>query len=116
MNAEIITSFAKPIGALAVAGATYVADTITPEIPGVPPWLTSLGLPLAFLVAVIYALISIHKALRDSEKGRREDLKSYAEELKNIAEKGNDTRERLIRATDLQTAEFKILSEHIKSK
>jgi len=115
MTTEIL-SFAKPIGAIAVAGFTYLLETVTPEIPGVPTWLTSLGLPVAFLLAVIYALISIHKALRESEKGRREDWQNYSEKLEHIAERGNETRERLIRATDAQTNEFKALADHLKAR
>jgi hypothetical protein len=116
MTTDIITSFAKPIVAIALAGATYMADSITPDIPGIPAWATSLGLPLTFLVLVIYALVTIHKGLRESEKGRREDLKNYAEKLETIAEKGNETRERLIRATDNQTSEFSKLADHMRSR
>jgi hypothetical protein len=115
-HAEIIVGFTKPITALAVAGVTYLAETVTPDIPGVPAWVTSLGLPVAFLIAVIYALISIHKALRESEKGRREDWQSYATKLESISERGNETRERLIRATDLQTVEFAKLADHLKTR
>tara|TARA_R110000868_G_scaffold162116_4_gene393111 strand:+ start:410 stop:772 length:363 start_codon:yes stop_codon:yes gene_type:complete len=116
MPPEILTSFFKPITALAFAGVTYLADSITQEIPGVPSWLTNLGLPIAFLVAVIYALVSIHKALRQSEAGRRDDWKSYTEKLEHMAERGNDTRERLIRAADNQTHEFKSLADQLRSR
>jgi hypothetical protein len=116
MTSEIITGFVKPIVALAFAGGTFLAESITPEIPGVPAWLTSLGLPLAFLLAVIYALISIHKALRDSEKGRREDWQNHAVKLEEIAKSGNSTRERLITATIEQTNEFAKLADHLKNR
>jgi len=116
MTSEIITGFIKPIAALAFAGLTYLADSLTQEIPGVPTWLTALGLPVAFLVAVIYALISIHKALRQSEAGRREDWKNYSEKLEAMVDRGNETRERLIRATDNQTNEFKNLGDHLKNR
>jgi hypothetical protein len=115
-HAEIIAGFAKPIAALSVAGVTYLAETVTPDIPGVPTWVTSLGLPVAFLVAVIYALVAIHKALRESEKGRREDWQTYAAKLEAISERGNETRERLIRATDNQTVEFAKLADHLKTR
>lgn len=116
MTTDILTSFTKPIAAVAGAGITYLANDITPDIPGVPTWLTSLGLPIAFLVCVIYALISIHKALRESEKGRREDLKVYNERFERLTEKGNETREQLIRAIDNQTNEFKSLADHMKAR
>lgn len=116
MTIEAVSHFGKPIAAVAAAGITYLADSITPDIPGVPAWLTSLGLPLAFLVCVIYALVSIHKALRDSEKGRREDLKAHAEKLDILFEKSNETRERLIQSMDRQTNEFSRLVDHVKDR
>jgi len=123
MNTEMIT-FAKPIIAVAIAGSmtllstvfAQLADHMTPPIPGVPAWITGLGLPVAFLVCVIYALIATHKALRDSEKGRREDLKVYNERFERLTEKGNETREQLIRAIDNQTNEFKSLADHMKAR
>jgi hypothetical protein len=113
---DLIIGFAKPISALAVAGFTYIAESVTPSIPGVPSWLTSLGLPVAFLLAVIYALIATHKALRASEDGRRGDWEKFAEKLEDIGSRGNETRERLIRATDAQTHEFAKLADHLKSR
>lgn len=116
MNTEMLTSFAKPIAAILGAGVTYLAENLTQDIPGVPSWFTGLGLPVAFLVCVIYALISIHKALRDSEQGRREDLKTYSERFEKLVERSNETRERLIHSTENQTAEFRSLAEHMKSR
>jgi hypothetical protein len=116
MHPELISHFCKPIIALAIAGITYLAESVTPEIPGVPGWLTSLGLPVAFLVAVIYALISTNRALRESEKGRRDDWKNYADKIEDMMTKGNETRERLIRATDAQTNEFAKLADQLKSR
>lgn len=116
IHLESYTYFAKPILAVSAAGVTYLADTITPEIPGVPAWITSLGLPIAFLICVIYALISIHKALRESEKGRREDWKNFSEKLEHLTERGNETREQLIKATEAQTNEFAKLADHMKNR
>jgi len=114
MNPDMLSHFFKPIFALSIAGMTYLAESVTPEIPGVPSWLTSLGLPVAFLVAVIYALISTNRALRASEDGRRRDWEQYAGKLETMMDSGNESRERLIRATDQQTAEFAKLAEKLK--
>lgn len=116
MNPDLLPALAKPIGGIAVAGAAYIAESVTPNIPGVPEWVTALGLPVAFLIAVIYALVTTHKAYRDSEKGRREDLMGTNAELKAMIEKGNESRERLIRSTDQQTQELKLLGEQLKSR
>jgi len=116
MNPDLITSFCKPIAALAVAGVTYIADVVTPEIPGVPQWLTALGLPVAFLVAVVYALVSTNRALRKSEEGRRADWQAYAEKLESMMNRGNESRERLIRATDTQTNEFAKLADQLRNR
>lgn len=102
--------------ALAFAGTTYIAETVTPEIPGVPQWVTALGLPVAFLVAVIYALVATNKALRINEAGRREDWGRYADKLELMMRQESESRERLIRATDHQTTQFTNLAEQLKSR
>ena len=112
----MLTHFFKPIFALTIAGMTFIAESVTPAIPGIPEWVTSLGLPVAFLVAVIYALISTNRALRQSEAGRRSDWEQYAAKLETMMERGNESRERLIRATDQQTVEFAKLAEQLKSR
>lgn len=106
----------KPIAGIAAAGATYIADTVTPIVPGVPEWITALGLPIAFLIAVIYALVSTHRAWRDSEKGRREDSERYHLRLEEMINRGNESRERLIRSTDEQTREFKNLADELRNR
>lgn len=113
---DMLSTFCKPAFALASAGAIWIAETVTPQIPGVPEWLTALGLPVAFLVAVIYALISTNRALRDSERGRREDNERFHAKLEGVVEKGNESRDRLIRATDQQTTEFKLLADELRKR
>lgn len=116
MQPELFAHFWKPIAAVSFAGVTYLAETVTPEIPGVPSWLTSLGLPVAFLVAVIYALVSTNRALRSSEEGRRADWREYSDKLETLMERSQESRERLIRATDQQTVEFRQLADQLKSR
>jgi hypothetical protein len=107
----------KPAIALAVAGTAYIAESATPDIPGVPGWLTSLGLPVAFLVAVIYALVSNNRSLREEQAGRRKDWELFSTKLERILmdtiESGNKSREELIRATQQQTAELSRLSSRV---
>jgi hypothetical protein len=116
MITETITHFCRPIAALAFAGSTYVATSVPPTAVSLPEWINALGLPVAFLVAVIYALVATNRALRRSEDGRREDWKSHSAKLEEIMHEGNASRERLIRATDLQTQEFRHLAEQLKSR
>jgi len=111
-----ILDFIRPIAALAFAGTCWIAETITPEIPGIPQWVTALGLPVAMLIAVIYALVSTNKALRQSEAGRLTDRDTYMTKLERENERAMESRERLIRATDQQTAEFQRLADHIESR
>ena len=109
-----ILDFSRTIGALAFAGACWIAETVTPDIPGVPPWLTSLGLPIAFLVAVIYALVGVFKLLRESQNGRLADRDTYAAKLEANEAKASVSWELLIKATTEQTGEFKKLGEDIR--
>jgi len=109
-----ILDFVRPIAALVFAGSCWIAETVTPEIPGVPPWVTSLGFPVAMLIAVIYALVSTNKALRQSEAGRLADRDAYTAKLEASEEKAAISRESLIKATTEQTSEFKKLGEEIR--
>lgn len=111
-----IFDFIRPICSLAFAGACWIAQSATPDIPGVPGWITALGLPVAMLIAVIYALISTNNALRSSEKGRLDDRDKYMEKMEKDAERASESRERLIRATSEQTAEFKKLADKIERR
>jgi septal ring factor EnvC (AmiA/AmiB activator) len=116
MTADIATALAKPIIALSFAGTAWIAETAIPSLPGVPDWISQLGLPVAFLVAVIYALCSTHKALRESEKGRRDDMMGVHEKFERMIDRSQESRERLIRATDQQTHEFKTLADQLKKR
>jgi hypothetical protein len=108
--------FVRPISALAFSGLCWIAETVTPDIPGIPAWVTSLGLPVAMLIAVIYALVSTNKALAEAQKGRLTDRDAYAEKLERNMKDAAESRERLIRATDQQTAEFRLLGEQLKNR
>lgn len=116
MNPDMLPHFCRPILAIGAAGSAYLAESITQDIPGIPEWVTALGLPVAFLIAVIYALVSTNNALRSSEEGRRSDWQQYSAKLESMMERGNESRERLIRATDQQTAEFQKLADQLKSR
>ena len=109
-----LDQFAKGIAAIWTAGILWIADAI--PVSGLPDWLMELGLPTAFLVAVAYALVSVHKALRESEAGRRNDWAEFCEKLEELQRSGSETRERLIRATDEQTREFKNLADQMKAR
>lgn len=106
----------KPVLALAAAGSLYIAEAVTPSIQGLPEWINSLGLPVAFLLAVTYALVGINKGLRISEEGRRADWSTFSTKLETLLEKDHESRERLIRATDQQTNHFIQLSDQLKNR
>lgn len=121
-----LIDFIKPIMSLGFAGMFWLAQTVMPDIPGVPVWVSSLGLPIAMLVAVIYALVATNNSLKESNKGRLEDrdgfikkLEKDAEVFREDAEKANESRERLIKATEAQMNELRRLGDkidtHIKS-
>jgi hypothetical protein len=115
MTHDIFINFTRPILAIGVAGVGNILSQVTPPIQGVPQWITELGLPIASLCFVIYALVFIHRALRSSEQGRISDAKEYANKLEAIIARGQDTRERLIAATTAQTLEFKNLADQLRN-
>jgi len=116
MLLESSTHFIKPIFAIFAGGVALIADAAVPAIPNIPEWITSLGLPLAGLVAVGYALVATNKALRKSEADRHADAERFYERFERIAKESNESRERLIRATDLQTNGFRNLADHLKTR
>jgi hypothetical protein len=106
--------YAKGIAALWGAGLIWIADvSASTSLPG---WIGELGLPVAFLLAVVYALVSVHKALRESEKGRRDDWKEFSDNLREMVEHGQKSREELIKATNDQTHVLQNLAAEIKSR
>lgn len=106
---------AKSIVSFSTAGTLFIADSIVTEVPGVPQWITSLGFPIAMLVAVIYALISVHKAHAASVAGRLADKDLVISALVGDQEKALKSREDLTAATREQTSEFRTLGNEIKS-
>ena len=109
-----IDQYVKGIAALWGAGLIYIADvSATASLPG---WIGELGLPVAFLLAVIYALVSVHKALRESEKGRRDDWKEFSDKLGGMVEHGQKSREELIAVTKEQTHMLDKLVTEIQSR
>jgi hypothetical protein len=114
MHSDLLVDFGKPIGALLCAGATLLADTAA--LPGLPEWVSSLGLPVAFLIAVMYALASIHTAYKQSMDDRIKDRDEHESRMDKLVANIQESRERLIRATEQQTSEFRALADEIRRK
>lgn len=103
------------IGIAAAAGA-WVLEVVATSIDGVPGWISELGLPVAFLLAVIYALVSTNKALRASESGRLADRDEFMRRITDDATKSAESRERLRQATERQTAAFENLVHELQKR
>jgi hypothetical protein len=114
MQSEMLVDFGKPIAAIVCAGATLLADAAT--LPGLPEWVSSLGLPVAFLIAVMYALASIHNAYKQSMADRITDRDEHESRMDKLVANIQESRERLIRATEQQTSEFRALADEIRRK
>jgi low affinity Fe/Cu permease len=116
MNIQDLLSLPKPVAAIALAGMTYIGEVAAKDIDGIPDWINRLGLPIAFLCLVIYALIESNKDKKNCEEGRREDGEKYSNKLEEIIVRGEKSRSDLIQATNEQTREIKNLAEQIKSR
>lgn len=99
----------KILSSITAAGVLWIANTVTPEIPGLPAWVTSLGVPVAFLGLVIYALRAVFLMLRDSQAGRLADRDAYAEKLEEIHDRSNDSRDAHTKATNDLVSEIRNL-------
>ena len=122
-----LTDFIRPIASLTFAGCAYIAQTVAPSVAGLPDWIHSLGLPVAMLLATIYALVGINKALADQVTGRLADKDaatknaladrdSWIAQLRADNDKSNDLRAKLIESSDAQTAAFEKLADQLRSR
>ncbi len=116
MNPEPSIFTPYPILSIIAAGGLWLADSITPPVEGVPVWVTSLGLPCTIIALLVYAYQSVNKQLAASQTGRLADRDAFIVRLEATAKDASDSRERLIRATDLQTAEFREFRSLIERK
>jgi hypothetical protein len=115
MQFELISSIVKPIAGFSVAGITFMLGSVIPPT-SIPTWIDTLGLPIVFLIAVAYALLTTHKALLKSESGRREDWEKFSSKLEGMVLKSEESRNALTLAQTQNATEIHSLIEHLKSK
>jgi len=87
--------FAKSVMALTVAGLLWIADTVIPDIPGIPTWISTLGVPVCFLIAVIYALVYTHKSYLKAIERELKDKDAIINMLDGFHKRDIESRERL---------------------
>ena len=104
MNPESLFTIPASVKGFTFAGGTLLADAAAQHVAGVPEWITALGLPTAFCVCVIYALIASNNERKASEAGRLLDKDAYIEAMKTDAKSASDSRERLVVQSAAQTA------------
>ena len=112
----MITELTKSVTSIIIAAGAWVFDIVGSTVEGIPTWITELGLPVAFLVAVIYALVSTNKALRSSESGRLADRDEFLKRLTDDAVRATESRERLRQATERQTEAFENLVHELQKR
>lgn len=112
----LFPNFIKPVLAISGASMCWMAETVASDVPGTAGLIKDVGLPVTFLILVIYGLVALYKELTISQKGRLADRDLFQAELKSITEKASDSRERLIRSNDEQTAEFRRLAEQLQDR
>ena len=98
--------FTKAVPGVIGAGITYFADLVASNVSGLPGWIGELGLPTAFLICVIYALVATNKALRASESGRLRDRDEYVDAIRQDAKQASETHEKLIEVFASQKTAF----------
>ena len=87
--------FAKSLFALLAAGVLWIADTIIPDIAGVPTWVSTLGVPVCFLIAVIYALVYTHRSYLRAIERELKDKDTIILMLDGFHTRDIESRERL---------------------
>lgn len=104
MNPESLIAIPTSVKGFFFAGGTLVADAAAQHVDGVPEWITALGLPTAFCICVIYALIASNNERKASEAGRLKDKDDNLEAMKVDAKAAAESRDRLVSAAVAQTA------------
>jgi mannitol-1-phosphate/altronate dehydrogenase len=104
----------QAIGAISFAGLAWLGETAAQHIPGIPEWVTALGFPVAMLVAVIYALVATHRAYQGVQEARISDRDAMEERLREMLAKGQESREKLLVATERQTVQLEAQTKAIE--
>ncbi len=96
-----------------LSSASLLADQVVKQIDGVPAWLTELGLPLALLVCVSWALILVAKAFMNERAARIKDRDDFLAAYRHEADKAMESRNSLVLETQRQTTAFERLEKSI---
>lgn len=97
MNTSTLELTKATLGVIG-AGTAYAIDIIANSVSAVPGVFSEYGLPIAFLICVIFALVSTTKALRQSESGRLEDRDKFADQLRSMQKEQAELLEKNITA------------------
>lgn len=106
----------KPLAAIAGAGACCIADTAIAGLSELPVWLRDLGLPVVFLILVIYALRHLFTVNQDLQKSMLVAKDAQIQAAKETSELFLSTTKQLIDATNHQTTQLEKLTDQIKSR
>jgi len=114
MNLESLISLPASMKGLSAAGGTLLAEAAAHHVDGVPAWITALGLPTAFCVCVIYALIASNNERKASEAGRLTDKDEYVEAIRADMASGAESRDKLITLAAQTNVSLDRLTEEIR--
>lgn len=106
MNLDL--NMSKPIFALVSSGGLWVANAVTETPHGF--WLgivKEIGLPSAMLGLAVYGLNNLSKQIREIQQARVQDQKDILAQYRQDMQRAEDSRERLIAATNEQTRAIK---------
>jgi len=97
-------------GAFAVT--SWSLGQVAQVVDALPSWVKAADTPLV-IIGLGYGVIHLWRELQKAQQNRISDRDSFITMLSNESTKAGETRERLIRATEQQTAEFKALRREI---
>ena len=111
-------SFSKPVISLCWSGICWASQLVLGEIPsGDLSWfqllLKDVGLPIAFLILMIYCVIALYGELKAANTGRNQDRDIFQKQLIDMIQRAQERQERQTIATDNLSNEFSRLSDRI---
>jgi hypothetical protein len=97
------------------AVTSWTAGQLAQAAESVPPWIKAADTPLV-IIGLGYGVVHLWRELKKAHDARIADRDAFLKKLETDSEHSQQSRERLIIATEQQTAEFRQLKDVILNK
>lgn len=114
-HAHIPADFLKAALGGGFAIASWFAGQLAQAVEEIPQWVKSADTPLV-IVGLAYGVIHLWRELKKANDARIADRDAFVKKLQEDSDRSQQSRERLIIATEQQTSEFKALRRSVENR